>query len=276
MNTLPENFKKKYGPWAIVTGASSGIGREFAVQLARAGLHVVIHGRNLEALDQLSLELHTQFAVQTRIVIADLDIAEAWRRIVIETEDLETRLLVNNAGYIVAGGILKSSPEKEIALLNANCLAPLALATHYAGLFARAGRGGIIFTSSIAAHLASPYWTQYAASKAHNLLLAESLWAELRPQGVDVLALCPGPTDTLIFRRSGTIARPKIFRMPVTPVVCAALESLGKKHAVTPGLLNKLLAFAAQTLPRRWRTMINSILMKNMIRVSFQNSHPQG
>ncbi|MDL5047523.1 SDR family NAD(P)-dependent oxidoreductase [Oscillatoria amoena NRMC-F 0135] len=259
-------FSEKYGPWALVTGASSGIGHEFAVQLARAGLHVAVHGRDLEKLDALSGKLRAEYSVQTRIVLADFDIADSWRRVIEETRDLDVRLLVNNAGYIVAGGILNHTVEEEIGLLNTNCLTPLALAHHYAAQFARAGRGGIIFTSSIASHLASPFWTQYAATKSYELLLAESLWAELRPHGVDVLALCPGPTDTLIFRRSGSRARPKLFRMPPEPVVSAALRGLGRKPVVTPGLRNQFLALMAQSLPRRWRTVIQYHLMKNMIK----------
>lgn len=260
-----KNFKEKYGPWALVTGASSGIGKEFAVQLARAGLHVVLHGRNLEALDALSSKLRAAYGVQTRIVLADLDIATAWEKIVEETRDLEISLLINNAGYILAGGTLASSPQKEIAMFNANCLAPLALAQHFAPQFARAGRGGIIFTSSIASFVASPFWTQYAATKGYELLLAEAMGAELKPLGVDVQALCPGPVKTNIFKRSGSKIRATFFHLTPEAVVRESLDKLGRKSVVISGLRNKLLVAGIHFIPRSFLTKMNYSVMKNVV-----------
>ncbi|MDZ4742770.1 MAG: SDR family NAD(P)-dependent oxidoreductase [Verrucomicrobiota bacterium] len=260
-----KTFKEKYGPWALITGASSGIGEEFARQLAKEGIHLALHGRDMAKLDTLSNHLREQYNIYTRIILADLDIADAWRRILIETEDLEIRLLVNNAGYIIHGGVLKSTPEKEIGLLNTNCLTPLALSQHFAVEFAQAKRGGIIFTSSVASYVAAPFWTQYSATKSYDLLLAEALWAELRPHGVDVQALCPGPTKTHIFRRSGAKVRATFFHMTTTAVVGESLLNLGRKPVVIAGLRNKLLVSFLSLLPRRWRTLINYRIMKTMI-----------
>ena len=254
------NFLMTYGPWALVTGASSGMGAAFARQLAERKLNLVLVARRKDRLQDLAQEIERRASVQTRVVPADLSRDDFLATLKDATNGLEINLLVNNAGMEVTGEFLANDLETELRMLQLSCRAPLIL-THAYGNEMRARRhGGIIFVASIVGFVGIPLWSHYAATKGHTLLFAEGLAEELRKDGVDVLALCPGLTRTELiqFTPFG-----KIMSMDADAVVRVALKSLGKKPRVTAGLRNKVIAFSTRFQPRLVNTRIFRMVMKH-------------
>ncbi|MEE8244972.1 MAG: SDR family NAD(P)-dependent oxidoreductase [Pseudomonadales bacterium] len=249
MNTISIS-QEKYGPWALVTGASSGIGAEFARQIAADKVSVVIVARRQERLNRLAEEIRGRFDVNVKVVVADLTADSGIEAIKRETEDLEIGLLVNNAGREDSGNFLDTPVEAALDTLNLNTKAPLELTHHFARRMADRGKGGIIFLSSIVAFQGVPYIANYAATKAYNLIFAESLAAELKRHNVDVVAAAPGFTDTELspdFDFTGLPMKP----MSPPAVVRIALGALGRRNVAVPGMVNKALYyFGKYLLPR--------------------------
>src|SRR5262249_19656471 len=150
-------------------------------------------------------------------------------------ESIEVGLLVNNAGFGLAGKFLDHKLEAELALADVNCRAQIALTHAFARRMVERKKGGIIFVSSVSGFIATPFEGSYAASKAYELFLAESLRYELRNAGIDVLALCPGSTETEFHEIAGSRA---VAAMPTEPVVALALKKLGKTPVAIPGWHN--------------------------------------
>ena len=248
---MKDAFAHRYGPWALVTGASSGIGEEFARQLAARGLSLVLAARRKDRLEVLARGLVRDHGVEVRVVAVDLARRDFLPAIEEAVQDVEVGLLVNNAGFGDKGRFLDSDIEKQLEMLDVNCRASLVLAHAFGRRMAARHRGGIIFTSSTAAFQGTPYTSHYAATKGWGLQLAEGLACELRGEGIDVLALCPGPTDTEGPRRTGVDpAKIPVKMMATAPVVAAALKGLGKKAIVIPGVVNNLAYAAVRLTPR--------------------------
>jgi uncharacterized protein len=254
-------FNQRYGPWALVTGASSGIGAEFARQLAELGLNLALVARRRPRLEELGHELKAKNGIQVKVIAADLSQADFLSLIVSETQGIEIGLLVNNAGFGLARSFLDHELEKELALLDVNCRVPLALTHVFGGQMAQRRRGGIIFVSSVSGYLATPYEASYAASKVYELFLAESLGYELKNNGIDVLALCPGSTDTEFHEISGSRA---VAAMAVQPVVALALKKLGRAPVAIPGWHNRLLVYLLKFTPRHLQTLVAGRVMSNL------------
>jgi len=178
------------------------------------------------------------------------------------TESLEVGLLVNNAGFGLAGNFLGHDLKRELALLDVNCRAPVILTHEFGRRMAQRKRGGIIFVSSVSAYLATPFEASYAASKVYELSLAESLWYELKKHGVEVLALCPGSTETEFHELSGVRA---VAAMQVKPVVGLALKKLGKKPSVVAGWHNRLLVGLLKLVPRWITTLTTGRVMEGLL-----------
>jgi short-subunit dehydrogenase len=255
-------FKERYGPWALVTGASSGIGAEFSIQLAEMGLNLVLVARRKQRLDDLAHQLEERNKIQVRTLRADLSQPDFMSAILLATRSIEVGLLVNNAGFGLAGNFLDHELERELALLDVNCRAPLILTHEFGRKMAERGRGGIIFVSSVSGYLATPLEATYAASKAYELFLAESLGYELKSNGVDVLALCPGNTITEFHELAGI---KNVAAMPVKPVVALALKKLGKKPSAIAGWHNRLLVSVIKFAPRWVSTAQAGRVMKTLV-----------
>ncbi|RIL05654.1 MAG: hypothetical protein DCC71_09595 [Proteobacteria bacterium] len=254
-------LRERCGEWALVTGASSGIGAAFARALAAEGFSVVLSARRADRLERLAAELERERGVRTRVVPIDLAAPDGAARLADAVSDLELGVLVNNAGFGHAGRFDACSEERLVQMVQVNCTAPLVLAHRVApGMRAR-GRGALIFTGSLAAKQPMPLHATYAASKAFVGLLGEALWAELRGSGVDVLVVEPGTTDTEFQQVAGEVAHEG-----ETPehVVAVALEALGRQPSVGIGwwrwlrgnlgmrlLPRSLLTLAAQRVTER-------------------------
>jgi uncharacterized protein len=263
MTTAPkqQHFLSKYGSWAVVTGASDGIGKEMAVSLAEAGMNLVLVARRKEVLDKLASELTQQHGIKTKVIAADLAQHSEVEKVLAQTQELEVGLLVAAAGFGTTGKLIESSLDNELAMLEVNCRAVLVMTHEFGQRFARQKRGGIILFSSLVAFQGVPKTANYAATKAYIQSLAEGIRVELAPLGVDVLASAPGPTQ------SGFAARANMqMGMAATAkdVARATLEALGKRTTVRPGFLAKFLEGALSTLPRPARVKIMTNIMGNM------------
>lgn len=251
----------QYGAWAVVTGASDGIGKETALLLAEAGLNLVLVARRRNVLETLAADLTDRFAVDVRVIAADLSSAEALNDLIVQTHDLEVGLLVAAAGYGTSGRFIDLSIAGETNMLDVNVRAVVALTHHFGNRFAAQGRGGIILFSSLVAFQGVPMSANYAATKAYMQSLAEGLHVELAPHGVDVLASAPGPID------SGFAARADMqMNMALKPDVVArdTLRALGRKTTVRPGLLSKFLIGSLSFLPRPVRVRVMGQIMGGM------------
>ena len=240
-----KNFKQKYGSWALVTGASSGIGLEFARQLAAEGINVVLAARRQSRLEALAKDLRQQHQVQTRVIGIDLTDPDFLTKIDEATADLDIGLLVNNAGFAAPGAFLKKPIEDRQRNIQLNINSPMELAYHYGQKMVTRGRGGIIFVSSTAAYTGSPYLANYAATKAYILQFGKALSVELKPKGVDVLVLSPGATRTEMVDaiEGAQMEKAPMPWMDADAVARAGLRSLGRKPEVIPGFLNNLMMF---------------------------------
>jgi short-subunit dehydrogenase len=257
-----KRWRKQYGPWALVTGASEGIGRELALRLGEAGLNLVLVARRRQDLEQLATELCRDHGIEARVISADLATREGLRSVTESIRDLDLGLLVAAAGFGTSGPLLDSDLEDELDMLDVNCRATLVLTHELGRRFARRGRGGIVLLSSIVAFQGVPRAAHYAATKAWVQTLAEGLRPELGPFGVDVVAAAPGPVASGFARRAGMQ-----MGMALTPRAVAAetLTALGRRTTVRPGWLSKLLE-AALTLPRSARVRIMTQVMRGMTR----------
>jgi short-subunit dehydrogenase len=259
-------FVERFGPWAVVTGASSGIGEAFARRLAARGINLVLVARREERLNALAAGLGKPHGIETRVVVADLatdDILPAVER---ATRDLEVGLLVNNAGVLRAGKFLDHDLGDELNQLHLNTRAALVLAHHFGRRMRDRRRGGMVFLASTVAFAGVPGMSAYAASKAHALTFAEGLARELADDGVAVLALCPGPTRSEIWPAGATPALP----MSPEDVAEAALRKLGRRTTVVAGLLNRLITFSTRFGPR-W---LNSRIFGKVVGGMFKNVGP--
>ena len=254
-----KSHPEKYGPWALVTGASSGMGEQFARQLAAIGLNLVLVARRRENLENLAEELEFSTGVDVRIADAALSKTGFLDKIAKATSDIEIGLLVNNAGRGLTGDFLDNDPQIELEMLRLNSEASMQLAHAYGSRMRKRRKGGIIFLSSITAFAGIPVWSNYAATKAYALLLAEGLAHELKSDNVDVLAVCPGSTLTEFMN---VTAFGRLVSMKAEKVVESAIRSLGKRSLLIPGIPSKLAAFSARFLPR----FLNSVIFRFFIR----------
>ena len=255
------DFASRYGSWALVTGSSSGIGEEFARQLAIAGLNLVLVARREKRLKKLAALLENNHGVQVRSAAVDLAADSFLPAIVSLTEDIEIGLLVNNAGFAVTGALLNNQEARELEMLYVNCRAPLILTKKFGSKMAKRRKGGIIMVSSIAGLGAMPQWTHYAATKAYSLLLGEGLAHELQKFDVDVLTLCPGSTSTEFHQVAGVHGGKS---MSPVAVVAAAIRNLGKKTTYIPGFHNLLIASTSRFLPRRLNTRKGAFIVNHL------------
>ena len=192
----------KYGPWAIVVGASDGCGALFAERLAREGVDVVLVARRQHVLQEVATGIAERTGATTRTLAVDLTDSAAAQTIIDATADLDIGMLVYCAGADPNYQPFLDNPVTVAeALLQRNCLVLMRLCHHYAGLMVARGRGGIVNFSSGAALAGGPNMVAYGATKAFDLLFTEGLWSELHDEGIDVLCLLLGMTDTPALRQ---------------------------------------------------------------------------
>lgn len=251
-------FRAKYGPWALVAGASAGLGAQYATQLAALGLDVALVARRSAELDTLAMSLRQRYGVEARTLALDLARDDAATTLDQWTADLDVGLLVYNAARSPVGPFLDLSLDEHLAELAVNTRTPMELAWRFGRRFRARGRGGVVLMASMSASFGTGLVSNYAATKAYTLVLAEGLWDELRAHGVDVVTATPAviAATTPQTSESQTSAAGRL-RMPsttLTPEVVArdTLAALGHGPGVTPGAALKLAAFfMRRVMPHR-------------------------
>lgn len=195
--------KGRYGPWAIVAGASEGIGLAFAEEIARAGINTVMVARRREPLDVAAEDVQRRFGIKVRAVAVDLSGADIVTRLENLTADLDVGLLVFNAASANFKPFLEQNEQELMAAINLSCVSQTRLAQHFGRRLAARGGGGLLLVSSFAGSAGIPHMACYSGAKAFTDKLGEALWAELKPMGVDVRVQVVGSTDTPRRRASG-------------------------------------------------------------------------
>ena len=255
-----QSLINKYGKWALITGASSGIGTEFAKQLAALNFNLVLVARRKEKLENLSAELIAKNKIETLVISLDLSSPDFLETLKQQTSHLDIGLLINNAGFAITGSFLNDKLENQLSLLDVNCKAPLILSHYFGNRMLSRGSGGIINIASTAAFLPLPYWSNYAASKAYLLSFSEGIWHELKHKGIDVLAVCPGPTQT----EFASIAKVNFKGMTANDVVNYALKNIGKKSSTIVGFANQFSTFFLRFFSRNLMIKFGAIFTKKI------------
>ena len=242
------------GKWALVTGASAGIGEAFAVELAAAGVNIVLTARRKGRLEAIAAKLIGDYKIQVRIIVADLEQPEAPEKIFAQTEGsgLIIDVLVNNAGFGYYGEFAKGEPARQAAMVQVNCTAVVVLTNLFLpGMMARR-RGDILIVASTASFQPVAYLATYAATKVFDRFVAEAVAEEVKKYGIRVSALCPGPTQSEFGEVAGVSLNQMRGFQTADIVARRGLEGLVRgKHWVIPYVVGQLGVFAQRFFPRR-------------------------
>ncbi len=237
---MKKPFTAKYGPWALITGASRGLGAEFARQCAARGLNTVLVATNTDLLQKQAEALSKDHGVAVKTLALDLSREDILDEITPVTDALEIGLVVNNAGLSRVRPFLHHDTAQLVKQLHVNARAGLLLAHHFGRKMAGRKRGGIIFLSSGSAMFGTAYCANYAGTKAYNLIMAETLWYELGKCGVDVLGFMAGSTRTPGWDANNPKPSRLVKVMDVKAAVNEAFKALGKKPSLIAGRGNRL------------------------------------
>jgi len=234
---------QQFGPWALVTGASSGIGKEFSQQIAAAGINVVLVARRESVLADVGYSIARDFKVQYRVLAMDLSQESFIARLAEGTDDLNIGLVVSNAGTGNSGEFLSHDRQLLQATLRLNTMAHLDVAHHFGRKLAQRGKGGMILVGAMGAEIGIPRMANDGAAKAYVHSLGEALHYEFKPLGVHVTVLPPGPTDTPVLMKLGFDPRTMPMRpMSVEQCVSEGLDALKENRSrVVPGRLNRIM-----------------------------------
>ena len=248
------DFRKRYGAWALVAGASEGLGAAFAEQLAERGMNVLLLARREELLAELAGRLTADYGIEARWQALDLSDPDPASRLETFCGDISPGLLVYNAALIPTGPFAEMTQDTLERIARVNVLGPLALTRALLDPMRSRGRGAVVLMSSMSGIQGWPRIAAYAATKAFNTTLGEALWYELGEEGIDVVVSCPAAISTpAYFRNFGR-------RVPgmLTPetVARATLDALGKGPKVVPGLINRI----------GWQVMTRLLPRKPLIR----------
>lgn len=246
-------FVERYGPWAVVAGASEGIGASYSKKLAARGMNLVLVARRAAPLEGLAADLRQAHGVEVRVQPLDLGSPDAVEGMNEATEALDVGLLIYNAAYSPIGAFLDIDVEEHLKAVDVNVRGPLRVSHYFGRRLVQRGRGGIILMSSMSGIQGTAMVANYAATKAYDAILAEGLWYELRRQGVDVLACVAGATLTPNYESStdriptGGLAKP----MRPDDVTEQALRDLGRRPVGVSGRRNRWAAdLLRRILPR--------------------------
>jgi len=258
----PDAFRRRYGPWALVTGATSGIGQAMATLVASAGINVVAVGRRERELKAFAEDLADSYGVQTVAVPADLADSGGIEAVEDAAAGLDIGLLAAAAGFGTSGRFVDADMVAEQSMLDVNCRAVLTLAHTAAVRMTERGTGGIVLIASLVGRQGTPQAAHYAATKAYVQALGEALHIELRPRGVHVVTSTPGPVHSGFGDRAGMYLT--IAAQPMQ-VARLTLNALGRRMTVSPGALSKTLTWSLAPLPRQLRTRIMGRVMGGFV-----------
>ncbi len=242
------------GKWALVTGASAGIGEALAAELAAAGVNLVLTARRKDRLEAVAARLVAEYKVQVRVIAADLEQPDAPEKIFAETEGagLPIDVLVNNAGFGYYGEFGKGDPGRQAAMVQVNCTAVVVLTNLFLPKMMDRRRGDVLIVASTASYQPVAYLGTYAATKVFDRFLAEAIAEEVKKYGIHVSALCPGPTESEFGEVAGVSLNQMRGFQKADIVARRGLEGLVRgEHWVIPYLVGQVGVFAQRFLPRR-------------------------
>jgi hypothetical protein len=256
--STPTDFR---GKWALVTGASAGIGVAIARELASHGVNLILTARRRERLDTLAAELSGKYKTQTRIVTADLNDPPAPQMIYDATEGagITVDILINNAGLGHYGEFYKLDPEQEFSMVRVNCEAVVRVSSLFIPRMVERRRGWMLVVASTASFQPIPYNAVYAATKVFDRFFALGLAAEVERFGIKITALCPGTTETEFFDVSGGAG---VFRriggmQGAAEVARKAVEALARgQRTIVPNFRGGFTAFMTRFIPTTWITAV--------------------
>lgn len=258
---MRQSWADRYGPWAIVTGASSGLGEAFAHELAARGVHPLLIARREDELARVADEVQRRYGIACEWLALDLADRDAITRVVDATASKHVGLVIGNAAFNPPGAFTDLDRASVERVLDVNVRANVLLAAEFVPPMVAARSGGLLLIASVEGYFGMPYSTSYAASKAFVLSFAEGLWAELRPSGVDVLALVPGPIDTPLFR-SRQVRAPALSPQRTAQ---RALAHLDRGPSFVPGHWDRWLWRGLRALPRRTGVRLMGRAMRRMV-----------
>jgi len=263
-------LKQKYGPLALVAGASKGIGAAFSEYLAAAGMDLVLIARNPDDLDQLANSLKNKYPISVICICCDLSSGDAVNQIKTELQGKEINLFVYNAALSFIGLFEKNSIENHNRIAQTNMITPMNLLQIFGEPMLEKGKGALILMASLAGFQGSGFLATYAATKAFNRVLAESLWYEWKSRGVDIMACCAGATLTPNFIETNpeklSFFAPRVLRPEEVAEEC--FEQLGKRPSFIPGRGNRVASFIMQKLmPRKMAITIMGDNTRKMYRL---------
>jgi uncharacterized protein len=274
--TNASKFSEQYGPWAIVTGASSGIGAEFARQLAAEGLNVVLAARRGELLRAVAEEIERLHGIATRCVVVDLSEESSVDGLIAKVQDLDVGLVISNAGTGQPGHFLEQDHREQLVRFRLNALSHLNIAYAFGGRLAQRGGGGVILGGAMGAAQGIPFSACDAGSKALVQSLGESLHIELKRKGIQVMTLVVPPTNTAIITKFGLDPADMPMKpMGVKQCVSEALRHFKQGRSLSlPGALNRLLAGIVPT--KVMRVMMGKMIEQTLAKADKRNSYARG
>lgn len=256
------------GRWALVTGASSGLGVDFAADLAERGANVILVARREDRLRQVQSDLQTKYGVKVEIVVMDLGKKDAPEALYAEMKEkgLQVDILINNAGFGAYGYFVDLEWERERQMLELDILTLVHLTKIFVREMKARNYGYILQIASVGAYQPSPYYATYAAAKSFVLHFGEALNYELRDTKVKVSVLSPGITATEFLAVAGQ--KPSLYQrlamMQSRKVAQIGIKAMLKgKPSTVPGLLNALTIFSVRLMPRRLMALLANLLMKS-------------
>ena len=267
---------EKYGPWALVTGASSGIGEQFARRLARAGFNLVLIARRAQRLSLLEAELRARHRIDIEVLAEDLADRGGIDRVICAALGRDLGLVASNAGFGLKGPFERSPRASLEAMLDTNVRAPLLLLHALMPRLLQRGRGGIILTGSIEGEAPFPWSSAYAASKAFIHSLGLGLSGELSGTGIDLLVLEPGPTDTEALTLQGFSKATMRGLMSPAEVAKQALAQIGRAPLHIPGKENRKFVTAMRRMPKPRLVEFNALNMAGALAANGQSVERAG
>lgn len=254
-------FVERYGPWVLVTGASDGIGRATAELLGSVGLNLVLVARSGERLSQIAKQIETAHGIYVHVHAADLSDRQALAALAMATAGRNIGLVIAAAGFGTSGPFLAGDLDTELNMLDLNCGAVLGISHLFGQRLATRGAGGLVLFGSLIGWQGVPNASSYAATKAYVQALGEGLGIELRPKGIDVLTVAPGPVGSGFANRAdmqmGAADTPEV-------IARAIIQNLGRKASIVPGMVGRILTYSVAPLPRGMRSKILGQVMEGM------------
>ncbi|MBN2852721.1 MAG: SDR family NAD(P)-dependent oxidoreductase [Clostridia bacterium] len=242
-------FKEKYGQYALIAGGSDGLGYAFAEAIALRGLNLILIARQETRLKAAAAKLKEKYKIDVISIVADLADYENVKKL-ISRLDVSIGLLIYNAAFAPIGLFEKTSEDHLVLATEINVKAPLLLTKLLSERMIQQKRGGIVLMSSLAGGQGSPKLAAYAATKSFNAILAEGLWKELKPHGIDVIACCAGAILTPGYQQAEK-TKPAPGTLSAEKVAYKTLEALGKGPIIIPGVINKIGRFILTRLLSR-------------------------